>query len=197
MPYVVSTAATVYPVSASTLKAHLRVDSSDEDTILTQYLAAATAWVEDYTKRPLITRTMTLTLDTFPSSGEIVLPFSPVTAISSVKYYDTAAAQQTLSSSAYWSVLNEIDGPGRIILKSTESWPDLQEDRPRAVEVIFVCGYGATEDVSVPSEIRSAILLLAAHYFENRLPIITGTIVAEVGFTVLSLLGPRRFYSFA
>jgi len=196
MPYIVTTPAADYPVSVQSLKDHLRITDATEDTLLAGYLAAATAWVEDYTRRALITRTVTLTLDAFPTSGVIELSYPPVSAVTSVKYYDTNNAQQTLASSKYWTALGEIDGAGSIILKSTESWPDLHEDRPRAVEVVYVCGYGATADVSVPAEIRTAVLLVAATLAENRVMEISGTIVSQFKFSAEALLGPRRFYSF-
>lgn len=196
MPLSVVTAAALSPVALQTLKDHLKVTDTAEDTLLTGYLAAAVEWVEDYIKRPLITRTMKLTLDLFPASGQIELAMPPVSAVSHVKYYNTAGTLTTLSSSDYWTVLNETDGPGLVILKSSASWPDLQEDRPRAVEVTFTCGYGATV-ASVPNEIRQAILILAAHLWDARLKEVTGTIVSQYAFSVHALLAPRRFYTFA
>lgn len=196
MPLHTATAPAKKPVELVALKEHLRVDGVLEDAILDMYLGAAVAWVEDYTRRPLVNRTLKLTLDEFPVDGEIVLPTPTVSAVSSVKYYDEDGTLQTLSTSDYWTVLDEENGPGRVILKSTASWPDTQEDRPRAVEVTFVAGYGADSD-SVPDEIRHAVLLLAAHLFETRVPVITGTIVTQVPFSIEALLQFRRFYYFA
>ena len=192
----VVTAATLSPVALQTLKDHLKVTDTAEDTLLSGYLAAAVEWVEDYVKRPLITRTLKLTLDSFPTSGQIELVASPVSSVSHVKYYNTAGTLTTLSSADYWTVLNELAGPGLVILKASEEWPELQEDRPRAVEVTYVCGYGATV-ASVPNEIRQAILILAAHLWDARLKEVTGTIVSRYEFSVNALLAPRRFYTFA
>jgi len=196
VPLSVVTAATVSPVALQTLKDHLKVTDTAEDTLLAGYISAASAWVEDYVKRPLITRTMKLTLDAFPTSGQIELLLPPVTAVSHVKYYNEAGALSTLSSDDYWTVLNEANGPGLVILKSSASWPVLQDDRPRAVEVTFVCGYGSTA-ATVPNEIRQAVLILAAHLWDARLKEVTGTIVSRYEFSVEALLAPRRFYTFA
>lgn len=190
------TAPTVTPVTLAALKEHLRLTGTDEDSPLAIYLGAATAWVEDFTRRCVINRTLKLTLDLFPYLGQIELPRPNVSSVTFVKYYNTDGTLTTLSADDYWTVLNEPSGPGLIILKSSADWPDLQEDRPRAVEVTFVAGYGAAT-TDVPDDVRQAVMLLAAHLFENRVPIITGTIVSPVGFTVEALLHARRFHSFA
>jgi len=194
--WAITTAAAAEPVSLTTAKLHLRVDSTDDDTILAIYISAAVGWVEEYLRRPLVARTITLKMDTFPAGQEIELPFPTVSAVSSVKYYDPAASLTTLSSADYWTVLAERHAPGLVILKDTAAWPSLQDDRPRAVEIVFVCGYGAAA-ADVPADIRNAILLIVAQLYENRVPEISGTIISRYAFAAESLLNPHRFYALA
>lgn len=137
-----------------------------------------------------------MTLDVFPSGTEIELPFPPVSAVSHVKYYNTAGTLTTLSSSNYWTVLSLTDKPARVILKATAAWPELQDDRPQAVEVTFVCGYGSAY-TDVPQEIRQALLILTAHLYTVRSKEETGIIVAQHQHSFKDILGPRRFHALA
>ena len=196
MSLVVVTPAAASPLGLQTFKDHLHITDNTEDTMLALYLAAAVRWVEAYIKRPLITRTMKQKLATFPVAGTIELPLAPVTALTFVKYYDAAGTLVTFSDTNYWTVLGDEDRPGLVVLKGASMWPTLQEDRPLAVEITFVCGYGAAS-TDVPAEIRNAILILAAHLYEARIKEVTGTIVSKYEFSVNALLAPRRFYSFA
>jgi len=196
MSLVVITPSAVAPVGLQTFKDHLHITDNAEDTMLALYLAAAVRWVEDYIKRPLITRTMKLKIAVFPVAGTIELPLAPVTAISSLKYYDESQNLVTFDPSNYWTIIGEDDRPGLLIRKAAATWPITQEDRPNAVEVTFVCGYGAAS-TDVPAEIRNAILILAAHLYEARIKEITGTIISNYEFSVNALLAPRRFYTFA
>lgn len=48
----------------------------------------------------------------------------------------------------------------------------------------------------VPEDLEQAVLMLAAHWYENREQTITGTIIAEVPFGVMQILGEHRRYTF-
>jgi uncharacterized phiE125 gp8 family phage protein len=59
------------------------------------------------------------------------------------------------------------------------------------VKVTWVAGYGATAD-AVPPSIRSALLMLVAHLYDNRSAANAGNITSELPFTVAALLAPYR-----
>lgn len=128
----------VLPVSLNQAKLHLRVDSTDEDTDITQKIASATEYVQSATQRQLVTATCIYTADVWPCDGVFRLPLSPVAAINSVKYLDTNGTLTTLSSSAYQTDLRS--NPPRITPAFGYSWPALRGGDLNAVRVEYVCG---------------------------------------------------------
>ena len=164
--FVTTTPPTGEPVTLAELKAHMRVDYSDEDDLITALGAAAREQVERLTGCRLMTRIEKMLLDRFPDACGIVIPAAPITAIGAVTYYAADGSSQVFASSNY---VADFNGPvGKIVLKSGITWPVLgSEARPvNAVEVAFTSGY-ATID-AVPPSLKLAVKLLAAHFFENR-----------------------------
>ena len=56
--------------------------------------------------------------------------------------------------------------------------------------VTFVAGHANA--AAAPSQLKAAIKLLVAHWYENREPVVTGTIATDIQFTIESLLGLNR-----
>ena len=153
---------TVEPISLVEAKSQIRVDISDDDTLISSYIKASRIDCEDFLNRQMITATWELYLDFFPSI--IYLPRPPLQSVSSIKYYDSDDILQTISSSDY--IVDTKSFQGRIVEASSYSWPSTY-DKPNAVIVTFVCGYG-DEGSDVPETFRQAIRLLVGHYYENR-----------------------------
>lgn len=128
-----------------------------------------------------------------PSAGDlrrkwsgIRLPRGPVIAITSVKYYDAAAAYQTLSPSLY-----EVDvtAPVAIVAPAISTpWPVTQV-RLNAVEVRYTAGFGPAAS-DVPGDIVAALKLIVGHLYENREAIGVGNMVNELPLAVEYLLAP-------
>lgn len=185
-------APTVEPVTRAEAKAHLRVDVTDEDTLIDTLITTAREHAEALTERQFITATYTLKLDAFNGLyGCIELPRPLLIGVSSITYSDSDDATQTLSSSLYQ--VDSSSEPARIIPAYGETWPDTRP-KMNAVTITFTAGYGATA-ASVPTPLKQAILLLVAHWFENREPVNIGNIVSPIPFTVSALLGPFRIGS--
>jgi uncharacterized phiE125 gp8 family phage protein len=100
-------------------------------------------------------------LSDFPTDG-IVLPVSPVTAVTTVKYYDSAGVLQTVSASDYYYSLYE--EPTVIRFKDTP--PTVNDYKVEAVEVAFTAGYANAN--AVPKKIRQAILVKMGDYYTVR-----------------------------
>lgn len=185
----VSVAPTFEAVNLGEVKAHLRLelDDTDEDAYLKMLIATAREWCQNYQGRTHPTTTWTLTLDEFPANDEpIILPMPPLASVSSITYYDSSNVLQTLSSSLY--IVDTKREPGRVAVAWEQSWPDTA-DRVAAVTVTYVAG---TTAVLVSPSVKHAMLLLIAHWHENREAVLTGTISKEMEFTVSALLEPER-----
>jgi len=147
-------------VSVTNVKAHLHIDTTDSDDVLTAYILAATSFVEESTRRRFLDTTETRTQSKF--INEQRMRYSPLSSITSITYYDTDDAQQTLSTDVYGVVTGDA---GHIYLKNNQSWPSLY-NRPDAVTITFVAGYGAAS--AVPPWAAQAIKMLVGHWYENR-----------------------------
>ena len=54
-----------------------------------------------------------------------------------------------------------------MVLKDGYTWPDLEDDRPGAVEITYVAGYGDNAS-DVPEDLRTALRFILADWYENR-----------------------------
>ena len=178
------TGATSPVITASDVKTHARIYHSQDDTYLSTLITTATQIIEHETRRALINRSFAFQLEGFPADGEIILPRSPLSSVTSVTYTDAAGATQTLSSSVYHTY--SVNGVGRVVLKSTESWPATQGTGGLDVTVNFVAGYGASAS-NVPAALRHAALLQATHLYDNRTAV-GPTQLYEVPMTVQRLI---------
>ena len=151
----------------SDFKAHLRLgtgfgEDSVQDAVLVSFLRAAMSAIEGRTGRILLEHDFSLRLDRFRRAGEIALPLSPVGVVGAF----------------------EIVGPeGDVTVIDPDNWrlvPDLQEPRlimlGGALPVLptggharlaLTAGYGSAW-TDLPSDLRQAVMLLAAHYYEYR-----------------------------
>lgn len=195
------TAPTSEPLTTAEVKAHLRVDISDDDTLIDSLTTAAREHIEHLTRRQLMPATWRLSLDNFPGNfqrrgawfrqtpegTDILLPRPALTAITHIKYTDPDGTIQTLSTDVY-SVQTD-DEPGRVTLKYGQQWPDTQ-DVANAVVVTYTSGYSTGSDAAVsraavPKSIKQAILLLVSHWYENREA--TGRMTDEIAFAITNL----------
>lgn len=157
------TAPVVEPVSLTDAKARLRVTTSDEDTELANYIAAARDLAEAECGRVFIDTVFSLYLDEFPGGrGEILLPRSPVSAVAYVKYYDSAGVLQTIDTADYHTALY---GPVVRVLPVWDTvWPTVQSGRPEAVEIRFTAGYGAAASAVPRAAVEAVKVILADRY---------------------------------
>ena len=157
------TPATELAVSLADVKAHLRVDTTDEDTLITAYITAAAELAEQATGRALMPQTWELTLDAFPEAFELTRV--PAASITSLKYYDTTGVQQTMSALTY--TLDNADdfGPAFVVPAYNGTWPD-SRDQINAVALRYVAGYATA--AAVPDSIKAWLKLQVGAMYENR-----------------------------
>lgn len=162
----------------------LPVEFVTDDAYFADLIDAATGFVEDYLSRSLISQKWKLTIDAFPlsstgddgwwdgvregaismlqQSAPVELPRFPVQSITSIKVTDPEEEVTTVDPTVYH--LNA--GSGRVTLRYNKNWP--RRIRPfDGVEIIYVTGYG-DEPGNVPAQIRQALRILVAYWYENR-----------------------------
>ena len=164
MPIILITPPATEPVTAADIKAAARIDDDVFDAQLTGLLIPAIRQeAEHRLGRRLITQTVELVMDDFDAGEHIDMTLPDVQEITSIKYLDSAGAEQTLSGTVY--ELDADSTPSRALLKPSQDWPDTQ-DVPNAVRVRFTVGYGATA-VDVPSNIRLWIIAHVVQALDN------------------------------
>lgn len=179
----------VEPITLDQLKAQCRVDTTDDNAVLTLAIAAARAKAENYTGTAIISQIWEQTLDAFPEA-EIELLKPPVTEITSVTYVDADGATQTLAGSAY--ALDASTFPGWLLPAYDTSWPDTR-DQANAVTIRYATGYA--DAASVPGDMRAWLLMTAAFIYAQREVMVLGGKVAEIPSRFCdSLLDPYRVF---
>ena len=178
----------VEPVTLAEAKAHLRVDSSDEDTLVSSLVTAARIHIELACSKVLITQSWKLYFDRWPSRTCVEIPIAPLQEISAVKIYDADDNSENLDASGWY--VDTASSPCRLVRRPVAIWPD--PARPaNGIEITLTAGYGNTAS-DVPQTLRQAILLLVAHWFETREPVILGESAISVPLGVEALIAPER-----
>lgn len=159
----VTVAPTALAVTVAEAKSWIRVDTSVDDTVIEMMLRSAIAAVDGPSGIgwAMMAQTWALSLDAF--SDEIRLPGAPVKAVTSIAYVDADGATQTLDSGDY-----QVDVAGdvaRICPVYGGSWPSTRLQNA-AVTVTYTLGESSS--ANVPANLRTAVLLLAAHLYQNR-----------------------------
>lgn len=178
------TAPATEPVTLAEVKTRLRIDSSADDAGVSRLITAATQHAQNVCRRAFVTQVWTLVLDAFPS-GSITLPLPPLQSVDEITYVDANGATQTLATTEY--VVDKAGMIGRVHLAYQKQWPTTRA-QPMAVRVKFTAGYGAA--AAVPSDLVSALMLLVAHWDQNREAVVIGTITSALPMSVDTLLAP-------
>ena len=193
MALTIFSAPAVEPLTLQETKDHLRVDTSDDDALISALITAARQNIADldgHLGRCLITQTLDWHLDGFPSNA-LSVPRPPLQSVTSISYVDENGAAQTWGATKY--TVDVKSHPGRIVPAYGESYPSTR-DVPNAVAVRFVAGYGLAGD-SVPAPIRAAMLLHIHDLYDRR-----GTHVIGDSFeatpAIKALLAPYQIYKF-
>lgn len=159
MPLILKTVPAELPVSVTEINDHLRI--AETESLIADFIKAATMHVENLTWRSLVEQTWELQLCGFPSgNGAILLPKPPLIAVDSVIYFAADNQSATLQVNDYIVTNGE---PAE--LRTAASWP-VTADRFDAVTVIFRAGYGTADDV--PAPIKHALKLIIGNMYCDR-----------------------------
>lgn len=184
------TAATGLAVYLIDAKAHLRIDSTDEDALITDLIVAATQAAEHMTGRALMAQTWEVNFNAFPDAVELTRV--PVQSIASVTYADSTGVQTVLDSALYALDNKDDFGFSYVVPAYGGSWPDTR-DEINAVSVRYVAGYA--DAASIPAGIKQWILLqIGAMYASREAESIGAGQVQKLGF-VDALLQRYRIFA--
>jgi len=171
------------PIAA--FRDHLRLgtgfaDDALQDDLLADTLRAALAAVEGRTGKALIARDFSLVVQAWRDLAVQELSRAPVAAILSFAITDRQGADTIIDAARY--VLREdahrpaLEATGLVL-------PAIPVGG--AARITFTAGFGAWEDV--PPDLRRAVLLLAAHYYEDR-----AAESAPIPGEIAALIAPHR-----
>ena len=184
--YQVITAASTFPVSLTEAKAHLKVDTTADDTYIESLIKAGTQLSEEYTNRFFINTVIDQTCSSFKELETLFK--SKVNDVQYVKYYDSDNSLQTLSATVYDKMLSY--EPSQIQLADGQSFPSITK-RNDAVIARYTVGYGSSAS-DVPEIIKQAILLTIGNFYENRSSVVIGRIATELPQNVKWLLNTYK-----
>jgi uncharacterized phiE125 gp8 family phage protein len=149
-------------------RAHLRLgtgfpDDGLQDGVLEAALRAALAAIEGRTSKALYTRTFEWRIEAWRDLSRQALPLAPVSLIRSLAVIDRFGTATVADPGAY-GLVEDTHRPAVI------STGFLLPQIPVAgvVEIVFDAGFGPAWG-DIPADLRQAVLLLAAEYYERRL----------------------------
>lgn len=185
---VVTGPSTYAVVPLDDLRAHVAQPLTDDDGQLQAIAEAAYEWVEAYLGRRVLSTTLRAWYDGFDGPA-LVLP-EPVTAVTSVTTYTTADVSSVVDASTYQVNIHRL--PPRLVLRSGQVWPTSLRDTA-AVAVVYTAGWA--DVYAVPANIKHALRMLVAHWYEHRQPVQMGGHWQSVPMGVEALLMPHRVRS--
>lgn len=178
------------PISLDLVKAHLRIDHSDEDLTLQLYIDAASEFLggpNGILGKVLVTQAWRQAYGAFTDPLLLAEFPAPVQSVDAITYFDTANLAQTLDPAVYSFLGSDARGP-LIVLNAGQSWPATYA-RADAVAVAYLAGYGAPN--AVPAPIRRALLALVGDFYAQR-EASTEKSFAELPYAVRILLSNFR-----
>lgn len=159
---VLVTAPVGLPVEVSECKKHAVIEHAESDDLVAEYLSAATAEMDGFRGilgRAILTQTWQMQVPDWCT--RFLLPVPDVSAVE-ITYFDEDGAEQSGPD----VTLQAVATGTMVRIASNWSRPALEADSDGPVSVKFTCGFGAA--VAVPSDIKVAIMQLAAHMFAER-----------------------------
>lgn len=175
------------PVTLSEAKAHLRIDGSAEDVLLTSLMLTSRLHIEAALGLAMITQSWMLVLDRWPGDGSVDIPIAPLQAITAVRVRNAAGNASVIAPTSY--LVDIASKPPRLVLNTAA--PPLPQRVANGIEIDVTAGFGANA-ASVPAPLKHAILMLVAHWYEHRDPVEIGSAAVRIPDAVNDLIQPFR-----
>ena len=152
-------------VNTATAKTYLRVDTSADDTLISQMITQARIIIENYISKDIVAKTRKLYLASVDE--RFVLPFSPIASIQSITVEGTATtAYETYGLDDTIVELNSLPSKEVIVSYTTSGMSD--------------------------SFLIQANLQMISNLYDNRADFVVGSIVSEIPTDVKSILSSYK-----
>eukprot|EP01032_Pedospumella_encystans_P001696 gene1696-1977_t len=152
---------TAEPLTLVEIRAHLRLDTEEEDALLSALAIVAREHLERETGLVLAARDFRLCLDDWPADGIVTIARGPVRAVASVTVYDGEGEPQVVDLAGH--LLDGDARPARLWLREV---PEPGRTM-NGIEVEFSAGFGES-GADVPETLKRAMLLHVAAMFACR-----------------------------
>lgn len=164
--YEIITPPAILPVDIEDLKAHARIDYSDnQQPYLNMLLASVVQTAQEITNNVFISTKYKTYRDYFDEIIE--LRKAPNATLTAFKYYNTSNVLTDVDSNIYYTITRE-KSYSIVLVKNNYWYPDSNvRDQEHSIILEFTAGFGATKD-NVPADLRLAMLQHATHLYQNR-----------------------------
>jgi len=160
MPLLLITPPASEPVSLAEAKAHLRLTISDDDAYVSSLIGAARRALEARHGLALMPQHWALFADRWPEDGIFQIPLWPVSEVESLVSFSEDDTASTIDAAHY--MLDAASRPARVALRTGRTFAPPGR-RINGLKLSFVAGFD-----TVPAEIKQAILICAADWYQNR-----------------------------
>lgn len=181
--------AAVEPVSVETARSYTH-SAEEDDAELERTIKAARVACENYTGRTYAKRALELR---WAELGRVLnVARGPLGSITEFGYVNTAGAEVLFAAGSY-SLEGQMAHSTTIRFRESFVQPaDIATDRSSPIFLRGVFGPDADTVGPIPYDVVQAILWTVVHYFENRSPVVTGTIATELPNGIQNILRPYR-----
>lgn len=170
------------PLTLAEAKAFLRVEHGDDDDVITALIAAARVHVEAMTRRALLAQTWRFVLDAWPRDGRFAPRIGPLRELVAARLVDADGTVRDMDGESF-----VVDMAANVIAAPCFALP-VPGRAHAGIELDVRCGYGADAG-DVPADLRQAVRLLLAHWYDHRVATADGALVPA---SVSALTAPYR-----
>jgi len=177
------------PITVETARAYTH-SAEEDDAVLAQCISSARVACENYTGRTYAKRALELRWAEF---GPVLnVARGPLGSVTEFGYVNTAGAEVLFAAGTY-SLEGQTAHTTTIRLRESFAKPsDIATDRSSPIFLRGVFGPDMGTVGPIPADVIQAILWTVVHYFENRSPVVTGTIATELPNGIQNILRPYR-----
>lgn len=152
----------VEPLSLAEAKNWLRVDHTEDDTLILALVTSARLVIEAHAQLLLLQQTWRLVLDRWPGSGPFRLPLRPIMSLDAIRVTDSAAQSQAVAEQDY-----RFSGVPLAPRLGFLQPPPAPGPAMAGIEIDLTAGFGpAVSDLL--AELVQAMRLLVGHWYEDR-----------------------------